>query len=50
MAGPLHSALQDAAKTIAEMPARYLKYPKGGVVFPVEQMAEDKSAFDHHPR
>ena len=33
----LHSALQDAAKTIAEMPARYLRYPKGGVVFPVEQ-------------
>ena len=32
----LHSALQDAAKTIAEMPARHLKYPKGGVVFPVE--------------
>lgn len=36
-ASALHSALQEACKTIAEMPARYLKYPKGGVVFPVEQ-------------
>jgi hypothetical protein len=36
-AGSLHSALQDAAKTIAEMPARYLRYPNGGAVFPVEQ-------------
>ena len=43
-AAALHSALRDAAKTIAEMPARYLKYPKGGAVFPVEQWRGARAA------
>ena len=32
----LHSAMQDGCRTVADMPARHLKYPGGGVVFPVK--------------
>ena len=33
----VHSALREAAKTIADMPARYMTYPNGGPVLPVER-------------
>jgi SAM-dependent methyltransferase len=35
----LHSALRDACDTIANMPAHFITYPGGGVVFPVKRGA-----------
>ena len=36
VAGALHRAIRDAARTIVEMPARYMKYPNGALpIFPV---------------
>jgi hypothetical protein len=40
----VHAALQDAADTIARMPAHYMTYPNGGPILPVPGTAPNGSA------